>query len=216
MVRNPEQYHSQAETQLSQTFKELKVNSQDEAAIGDFLGPLKEKDKNTYEHCLRVALLAKEIGGFMELDEKALFFAGLLHDLGKLNVPMETLGKTDSWTKEDSKAVEKHVIDGYLLIKGRFDFTAEIILWHHKFQENKYPEFLPPYLHDYSVGTQAVIPEYGRILALADVYDALHRENSKFGERKTLSEVEIKDKMLEFNPDKLDLVNDLYTAKIFG
>jgi HD-GYP domain-containing protein (c-di-GMP phosphodiesterase class II) len=57
--------------------------------------------------------------------------------------------------------------------------------------------------------------EYGRILAIADVYDALHRKNSKYGESKYLTDEEIKQKMLEGNTDRVDLIEDLYEAGIF-
>jgi putative nucleotidyltransferase with HDIG domain len=206
--------HPVLDTQITQTFEELKVNPQDRTSIENFLEPLRQKDIATYEHCVRVGFLAKRIGRFMHLDEKALFFAGLLHDLGKSEAPIETLSKTEGWTDADSQIVKQHVVDGYDAIKGRFDFTAEIIVLHHKFQDDGYPQILPPYLHDYSMGTQASIFEYARILALTDVYDALHRENDKFGEKRKLSGIEIKEKMLELNPDKRELIEDLYRAEI--
>jgi len=74
---------------------------------------------------------------------------------------------------------------------------------------------MPKPLHEYSEATRLLIPEYGRVLALADVYDALHRVNSRFGDKRQLADDEIKEKMLEFNPDRKDLIMDLYNADIF-
>jgi putative nucleotidyltransferase with HDIG domain len=202
------------ETQLPQVFEELRVNPLDKTAIETFLDTLKQKDINTYEHSIRVGLLAKRIGKFMNLDEKSLFFAGLLHDLGKTEIPAEILKKTEGWTHEDMRTTKQHVIYGYEAIKGHFDFTAEIILLHHKFQENGYPENLPAQLHNYSPKTQALILEHAKVLALADTYDALHRENDKFSKKRRLSDTEIKEKMLELKFCKKELIENLYKTEI--
>ncbi|MDO8523325.1 MAG: HD domain-containing protein [bacterium] len=205
------------ETSLEETFVELKIAKNDRNAIKAFLAPLKEKSPVTkfhYMHSIRVALLAKKIARFMHLDEKALFYAGLLHDLGKCQVTLETLGKTGPWDKTDYSEIKVHVTEGYKTLRGRFDLTAGIILWHHRFQKNPYPAKLPKKLHKYSAGTDLLIVEYGRILAIADVFDALHRANSKFGEARLLTGLEIKEKMLELNPDRKSLVADLYNTDI--
>ena len=205
------------ELQFFEACKELKVKQIDQDTITAFLAPLKHKSITThyhYLHSLRVGLLAKRIARFMHLDEMALFMAGVMHDCGKCSVALETLGKTQGWTEADSKEMEGHVTEGYKLLRGRFDFSADIVLWHHKFQKNGYPKTLPTPLHEYSEGTKTLIQEYGRVLALADVYDALHRVNDKFGEVKQLSDEEIRDKMFEFSPDRKKLIEELYNVDI--
>ena len=206
------------EFQVNAIFDALRIKSEDKEAILALLAPLKYKSPITeihYCHSLRVGLMARKIAAFMHLDQKALFYAGLLHDTGKCQVALETLGKTEGWTNQDSQEMEGHVLSGYDLARGRFDFSAEIIAWHHKFQKSGYPKVLPPSLHEYGEGTKLLIPEYGRILALADVYDALHRVNDKFGEKRALSDDDIMQKMLELNPDRKTLIQDLYNADIF-
>ena len=167
------------------------------------------------EHSKRVGLKAGEIAEFTDLDKKALLYAGLTHDLGKCQVPLSTLGKTSGWTEKDSEAIKTHVLDGYRMLMGRFDFTADTMVLHHTFQINGYPGEIPPPLHPYSEETQLLIVEHGRILALADVYDALHRENDKFGEKRVLTDKEIREQMFIFNPDREKLVEDLYEVGIF-
>lgn len=110
-----------------------------------------------------------------------------LHDLGKCQTCLKVLGKTGSWSDGDQEEIELHVLNGYRLLRGRFDYSAEIMLWHHRFQENGYPDELPQFLHEYRQTTQLLIREYGRIVAIADVYDALHRVNEKVGEARALS-----------------------------
>ena len=112
--------------------------------------------------------------------------------------------------------MERHVLDGYKMLRDRFDFTAEIILWHHRFQQDGYPAALPPLLHDYCKETGSKIPLYGRILSIADCFDALHRANDKFGGGKPLSEREIKRRMRAQNPDLRPLIDKLYAAGVFS
>jgi len=180
-----------------------------------FLNLLKVRDNATYEHSIRVGLLATSIGRFMHLNPRPLLFAGLLHDIGKAQTNPATLKKTEGWTEADSKEVEGHVMDGYRLIRGSFDFSAEIILWHHRFQPRCYPAEMPKLLHNYSEGTKVMIALFGRLLSLADQFDALHRVNDRFTAEKVSVGEWVKNCMLEHNPDMKVLIEELYKAKIF-
>ena len=193
---------------------EVGVGEEDVGDVITFLRPLQQKHLPTYEHSLRVALVARAIAKHQHVDEKALLLAGALHDVGKVRVPHRVLSQTDHWTASDQRIIQRHVLDGYRLIRGRFDFSAETILWHHRFQDRGYPKRLPPPLHRYSTATHALIIECGRLLALADVYDALHRQNSKIKRGGGLSSQEIKEKMLGYNRDKRALVNSLYASGV--
>lgn len=207
------------ETQFREACIELDVKNEDVGSIFAVLAPLREKDVIThlhYLHSLRVGLLARQIGHFLHHEERPLLIAGALHDLGKCQVCLEVLGKSEGWSAADSKEIRKHVMNGYRVLRGRFDFSAEIIVWHHRFQHDGYPKRLPPLLHEYSEASKLLIVEYGRIIALADVYDALHRVNDKFGEKRQLSGEEVHEKMLEYNPDRKKLVTALYDANIFS
>mgnify|MGYP001614102977 FL=1 len=198
---------------------ELGISDTNKMLIASLLTPLRDKSPVTqfhYLHSLRVGLLARQIGRFIHHEEKPLLFAGALHDLGKCQTPLHILGRTDTWSEEDQHVIEQHVMDGYRLLRGRFDFSAEIMLWHHRFQEHGYPQEFPPFLHYYRESMKLLIREYGRIVALADVYDALHRIDGKFGKKKELTGEEIKENMLIFNPDRKRLVLALYDADIFS
>ena len=196
---------------------EFHVVEDERRALVAFAAPLREKSPITHfhwEHCIRVGLVSKAIAEFQSLEAKPLFYAGCSHDIGKCQVCLSTLGKTDSWTVHDARLIETHVMDGYRMLAGRFDFTAEIIKWHHRFQRNGYPKKLPRLLHSYCDGTKVKIAWYGRLLAIADVYDALHRINFHDGEKKALTGEEIKQKMLIYNPDEKKLIEGLYEAGV--
>lgn len=198
---------------------EVRIRDKDRRVVKSLLAPLRDKNDVThehYKHSLRVALVARAIARHTHNEEKPLLFAGALHDIGKALTPIEVLGKTGTWTRADQAIIQAHVRDSYRLLAGRFDFTAEIILWHHRFQDHGYPARLPKPLKAYSASTKVLITEYGRILAMADVYDALHRPNSKFKEGSGLTGAEVKAKMFAFNPDKTKLVQSLYDAGIFS
>lgn len=199
---------------LSEAFRNAGIKDDRQGEIMGFLHPLRIKDSATYEHSIRVGLLAYKIGKYIHLDQKALLYAGLLHDIGKAQTRLAVLQKTEGWTEADTTEIMEHVIDGYRLIRDHFDFSAEIILWHHKFQSRGYPAQMPVALHTYSQGTQVMIPMYGRMLSLADTFDALHRVNDKYVFGPHPGE-EIKQKMLTFHPDQRILVEDLFKDGIF-
>jgi len=206
------------ERQFHAACKELRISETNRVGLTSVLAPLRNKHAVThfhYAHSLRVGLLARQIGRFTYHDEKPLFFAGTLHDLGKCQTPIDILGKTESWNSEDQRAMQAHVMDGYNLLAGRFDVSAEIMLWHHKYQDDGYPKELPPYRHKYRETMKLLIREYGRIVALADVYDALHRSDAKHGAKVALTGKQIREKMFDYNPDRKILVEALYKAKIF-
>lgn len=203
------------EQRVQLAFDELGVKTDDRRDVFAFLEPLRIKHFPSFEHSLRVGLVSRSIAKTMHLLEKAMLFPGLLHDVGKAQVELSTLSKTEGWTKKDTQRMHPHVMLGYRLIRDRFDFSAEVILWHHRFQFGGYPGGHIPLLHDYSLGTKVMIPFHGRLLALADFYDALHRVNDHSGEVKGLTGEEIKEQMLKHNQDQQQLIEALYEANVF-
>lgn len=204
---------------LEQSFQavldDLHVSPEQQEKIRRYLALLQARHRETYQHSLRVGILAEQIAHFFGLDAKALFYAGTLHDIGKSMTPVAILSKTDAWTPQDDEEIRKHVRNGHRLLQGAFDFSADVMALHHRFQDGGYPDPPLPLLHDYDADTRAHIHMYGRILALADVYDALHRVNAKFGEKHVRSGEEIRECMLQLHPDLSPLVVDLYRADIF-
>jgi putative nucleotidyltransferase with HDIG domain len=203
------------EERMGRAFDDLGVDNFQRKGIFGLMHPLKIKDEATYEHSIRVGLLTRAIASFMHLDQKVMLYPGLLHDVGKVETRTETLKKTEGWTPADAKEIKRHVLDGYRLVRGHFNFTAEIIKWHQFFQKNAYPKKIPEPLHKYSEGTKTMLRFYGRLLALADQFDAVHRINNKFGGAHTLNGEEMKENLLEENPDQTHLIRELYNNGIF-
>ncbi len=203
------------EDRVAATFAELLIHPDREQLIRSFLAPLRAKHAPTYQHCLRVGLLAREIASHEKLDQKALFFAGIMHDCGKALCPVGLLDKTDCWTSDDSHTMEQHVPHGHLLLAGKFDFTADVIALHHSFQEHPYPQIPIPRLHSYGRDTVEKIERCARILALADSFDALHRINCRHNGGAELSGDQIAELLVASNQDEQALIERLYASNVF-
>lgn len=129
------------------------------------------KDKETYNHIIRVGLYAEIMGRGLGLEEevcKNLAVAAPLHDVGKIGIPDAILLKPGPLTEEEWEIMKKHTIIGYEILKGSkselLQMAALIALEHHeKWDGSGYP-----------YGKKGKeISLWGRITAIADVCDAL-------------------------------------------
>jgi len=131
---------------------------------------LKGYDDYTYQHSLCVAIIAVYIGNKMNLNEstlKQLALSGLLHDLGKMSVPLTILNKPGKLTDEEFEIIKQHPDTAVKLLE-KTKMIPTVVLQgiqshHERFDGNGYMRRL----------SGEDIPYFGRILAIADVYDAL-------------------------------------------
>jgi len=196
---------------------ELKISEENQKSVYDYLCLLKKKDMNTYKHSLRVALLGTRVARHMHLDEKVLLYAGALHDLGKSLIDVELLRKTVGFDEKDMKKMSKHPVYTYYLLKDVHEFSAEVALRHHYWQEKGYPKRFPRFKKPFSKNTKLMINLFSRVLGLVDFYDAAtSRVNDKFGEVRKLTPDETKEILLKLNSDQKVLIEDLYINRIFG
>lgn len=131
---------------------------------------LESSDFYTYEHSVRVSILAAIIGKWLGAEDdkiKELALAGMLHDIGKCNIPNEILNKPDTLTDNEFKIMKTHPTLGYILSKQIGNISADVqngVLQHHeRYDGSGYPAGL----HGEN------IHEYARIIAVADVFDAM-------------------------------------------
>ncbi|MBO5097165.1 MAG: response regulator [Agathobacter sp.] len=132
------------------------------------------KDKYTNGHSVRVAVYSKEIAkrcGKSKKEQKDIYHMGLLHDIGKIGVPDTIINKRDKLTDEEYEAVRQHPEIGSDILKT-IEQIPDIMAgarWHHERYDGKgYPDGLK--------GTE--IPEFARIIGVADAYDAMTSKRS--------------------------------------
>lgn len=127
------------------------------------------KDPYTCGHSHRVATLAKRIAekaGFSAEKVQQIYMAGLLHDIGKIGVPERVLCKEGRLTDEEYTIVKRHPAIGARILQGirQLDEIIVGIFTHHERPDGRgYPQGLS--------GDQ--VPIEGRIVGLADVFDAM-------------------------------------------
>lgn len=127
-------------------------------------------DDYTYNHSLGVAILSIAIGLSLALKRNELYdlsLCALLHDLGKMAIPIDIISKPSRLTAEEYSIVKRHPTLGTQFILSQKYANKSIcsgVLTHHeRFDGTGYPNGL--------AGDS--IPLFGRIISVADVYDAL-------------------------------------------
>lgn len=137
------------------------------------LSTIRDFDDYTYVHSVNVGILAMTLASRIGLSRESLEvigICGLFHDLGKTVVPLDIINKPGKLTQEEFEEVQKHVLHSVRLIlrlKATRDIRSKIIIGpfeHHlKYDLSGYPQ----------TSRKKPLSLYGRIISIADVYDAL-------------------------------------------
>ena len=132
------------------------------------------KDVYTKGHSTRVAEYSKMIAkraGIPESKQDDIYMMGLLHDVGKIGIPITVLNKAGELNEEEFELIKKHSMMGAAILKNIEDNPGfELCAKHHheRFDGTGYPSGLK--------GED--IPEEARIVAVADAYDAMSSDRS--------------------------------------
>ncbi len=146
------------------------------------------KDKYTSGHSRRVAEYSKKIACLLGKDEKAqqeIYLTALLHDIGKIGIPDGIINKNGKLTPEEYDIIKKHPTIGYEILKNISTIPNLNIgvRWHHERIDGKgYPDGL--------IGKD--IPEYAKIISVADAYDAMTSNRSY---RRYLTQEEVRNEI---------------------
>ena len=134
------------------------------------LTALKRYDNYTFTHMVNVSVLAMAQARSLHLEGPILRefgFAALMHDIGKVNTPLEVLNKPDRLTKDEFQVMKQHVIDGAHILRRTPEMPAlaPVVAFEHHLRQDLsgYPENVGH--RELNLCTQ--------IVSIADVYDAL-------------------------------------------
>jgi len=162
-------------------------------------------DARIASHLDRVSRYACEIGRLAGLPVSRLIelhYAAPLHDIGKIGLPLALLNKAGSLTDKERELVKSHTVIGHRILDGSswpvISCAAQIALSHHECWDGSgYPHGL----------SREKIPLDARIVAVADVFDALisHRAYKPAWEEEHAIAEMLKLRGSKFDPEILDL-----------
>ena len=163
------------------------------------------KDEDTGDHIIRMslycALLAEKLG-LPDDDVKKILYASPMHDIGKIGIPDSILLKPGRLTSEEFDIIKTHTtIGASILAKSKADIlklAQEIALTHHeKWNGKGYPKGL----------SKTEIPITGRIVGIADTFDALtsQRPYKKPYPIEVAIDIIKKEREQHFDPDVVDV-----------
>lgn len=137
--------------------------------IFEMLHGIRDYDDITYVHSLNVSLICSIFAGWLKMtkeETKIVTLAGLLHDIGKMLVPKEIITKPSRLTEDEYEVVKLHTIKGYQVLKDmnidiRIKYVA--LMHHERCDGSGYPNGFK----------SNQIENFAKIVAIADVYDAM-------------------------------------------
>jgi len=152
--------------------KNVKSDQQMLGMLKGLLSTINAKDKYTFGHCERVSSYAVMVGEKLGLDKdelQTLLHAGLLHDIGKIELPKSVLNKTACLSEEELKSVSQHPIHSAHILEplSNTGNLIDYVIHHHERYDGKgYPDGLKG--EEISIGA--------RILCVVDCFDAMVSE----------------------------------------
>lgn len=192
------------------TSEGIRIPEVQRAAIAEVIKTIAEHDLATAEHMIRVGLASTLIARQLGADPRLAYMAGTVHDIGKVEVPLEVLNKpaTEGFSESDREAVNRHSPAGYEILCQDYSHIfpaviAKVAGAHHSLQLRN------PY------GVEGLVLDSDeerlvRIVAIADADDArtTRSDGGYKGEGESLRAMTIADieRML---PDDTDLNESL-------
>ena len=182
--------------------KLLDEESSRSQTIKSLVRTLRESDSNTEAHVRRTQHMGRELGrriGLSDLEQSQLSLLCLLHDIGKVGIPLEILNKPGRLTHEEWEVIKSHTTKGYLIALSSSELRgiAEMILYHHERWDGKgYPDGL----------SGKDIPLLSRIIAVVDSFDAMVNDRSyrsAIGEETAMDEMR-KQSGAQFDPELVE------------
>ena len=155
------------------------------------------KDKYTHGHSTRVAEYSEKIARLSGMDDeqcREIYFAALLHDVGKIGIKNSIINKEGRLTDEEYNAIKQHTVIGKGILSSisKSPYLSIGANYHHERYDGKgYPEGLK--------GDD--IPQIARIIAVADAYDAM---TSKRSYRDPIPQQKVREEIIKCSGTQFD------------
>lgn len=144
-------------------------NSNGHLCLFDMLHNMREYSDSTFAHSMNVALICNTFAGWMhfsEEDTRTITLCGLMHDIGKLMVPLDILNKPAKLTDSEFNIIKKHPLNGYKILTSQNInpiVCAVALLHHEKCDGSGYPYGLK--------GDR--LDRFSKMVTIADIYEAM-------------------------------------------
>lgn len=151
-----------------------KIKQINDTVVKTLARTIDAKDRYTNGHSQRVAKYSVELArrmGKSEEELKEIYYAGMLHDVGKIHIPDAIINKPAKLTDEEFEYIKLHPVSGYHILKDMRENPqiSQGAKWHHeRYDGGGYPNGL----------SGETIPEVARIIGVADAYDAMTSNRS--------------------------------------
>lgn len=159
--------------EINQTVENIKNHIKVNSDLLQEIVEIKRTDDYLYNHSLNVAIISGLIGRWLNLKSSELDLlikSGLLHDIGKLKIDPKILNKPGKLTSEEFEYIKKHPLYSYRLLSQSGERESKLlraVTFHHEKQDGS----------GYPFGIKEdKIPVYARIVAIADIFDAMTSE----------------------------------------
>jgi putative nucleotidyltransferase with HDIG domain len=137
---------------------------------------LEVHDSSTKAHCVRVSEMALAVAKDLNLnlmEQAVCLYSGLLHDIGKMKIPIEIINKPGKLTDEEYEIVKKHTqygvdLIGPLTVLPFFKKVSDAILYHHERIDGK----------GYFNLQEQDIPLASKIILVVDTVDAMTEDRA--------------------------------------
>jgi len=192
--------------------KLIEIPSMRSGAIETILKTLYEKDKRSEIHSRIVSNISEKLAVACGMDRQEVNevkTAGLLHDIGKIVIPISIITKKGKLTPEEYDLIKEHPEIGFRILNSTYDMRniSNIVLNHHERWDGL----------GYPRGIKAgKIPLQSRIIAIADAFDAMTSERTYreiFTNEQALDEI-INNAGTQFDPELAKIFADNFKAII--
>ncbi|MGJ7045454.1 HD-GYP domain-containing protein [Thermoanaerobacterium thermosulfurigenes] len=189
------------------------MNYDEEKLMSHLLMSLKNYHYETYKHSIRVAKLSYNVANMMRLNMKekiAIYKGALLHDIGKVMIPINILAKPDKLTELEYDVMKLHPIYGADILEALTPlvYLTSTVLYHHeRLDGTGYPYGLK------------IIPFGAQIVAVCDSFDAMTNDRQYRKAKNTIEAIrDLRECDAKYNQMLVSALENVIktNAKVFG